>query len=52
MQPDEATRVILTKRIGACINGMRHKGLVESVGHSKLADDARGPLKLWRIKQD
>ena len=52
MQPDEATRVILTKRIGACINGMRHKGLVESVGHSKSEDDARGPLKLWRIKTD
>lgn len=50
MKPDEATRVILTKRIGACINTLKAKGLVESAGYSKSEDDLRGPLKLWRIK--
>jgi len=50
LQPDEATRIILRKRIGACITGLRQKGVIECVGMTSGDDDPRGPLKLWRIK--
>jgi hypothetical protein len=45
LDPDESTRVILTKRIGACITGLKRDGLVEFAGMD--AD-----YKTWRIKAD
>ncbi|MDP3740158.1 MAG: hypothetical protein Q8R02_22425 [Hyphomonadaceae bacterium] len=45
LKPDEATRVILTKRIGACISGLRKDGHIEYAGMD-------GEYKTWRVKPD
>ena len=42
LKPDESTRVILTKRTGATINSLKHKGVVEST-------DYRDGYKTWYI---
>jgi hypothetical protein len=48
LSADDATLVILRKRIGACIKSCVNQGLVECAG--KTADhDAWGPYKLWRL---
>jgi hypothetical protein len=44
LQPDEATFVILRKRIGACIQGVRNDGLIETAGGD-------GEYKLWRLSK-
>lgn len=45
---DDATLIILRKRIGACIKACVNQGLVESAGLS-THHDANGPYKLWKI---
>lgn len=46
--PDEATFVILRKRVGACLKTCEKQGLVIGAGQS--SDEApAGPLKLWKI---
>jgi len=42
LKPDESTRVILTKRSGATINALKHKGVVESPGY-------RDGYKTWKL---
>jgi len=42
LKPDESTRVILTKRTGATINALKHKGVVESTSY-------RDGYKTWRL---
>ena len=42
LKPDESTRVILTKRVGATINALKHKGIVESPFYKE-------GYKAWRI---
>lgn len=44
LSPDESTRVILRKRVGAAINQIRHDGIIEEV------DFIEG-RKRWRIKE-
>lgn len=43
LQPDESTRVILTKRIGACLTSLKRQGVIEQAGMD-------GEYKTWRIK--
>ncbi len=45
LQPDEATFVILRKRIGAAIQTAKQGGVVEEVGSD-------GEYKLWRLAQN
>ena len=40
LKPDESTRVILTKRIGACLTKMKNDGVIRHV-------DYKDGLKLW-----
>ncbi len=49
LAPDEATFVILRKRIGACLKTCEKQGLCEGAG---VVDDdgPTGPLKLWRVR--
>ena len=42
LKPDESTRVILTKRTGATINALKHKGIVET-------KDYRDSYKTWQL---
>jgi len=42
LKPDESTRAILTKRVGACLNGMKNSGVIEHCGYDEN-------LKLWRL---
>ena len=49
LKADDATLVILRKRIGACIKTCGNQGLVECVGQT-TDHDPNGPYKLWRIK--
>lgn len=42
LRADDATFVILRKRIGACLIAMRADGLAEDVGHD-------GEYKVWRL---
>lgn len=44
LQPDEATFVILRKRVGACIVTAKNNDLVEGVGQD-------GEYKLWVLKK-
>lgn len=44
LKPDESTRVILTKRTGATINALKHKGVVESTEY-------RDGYKTWRLAE-
>ena len=50
LEADEATCVILRKRIGACIKTCVNQGLVTSVGQTH-GHDANGPYKLWALKK-
>jgi hypothetical protein len=45
LKPDESTRVILTKRIGACLTGLKKDGVIEFAGMD-------GEYKTWRINPD
>jgi hypothetical protein len=45
LQPDESTRVLLTKRIGACITGLKRDALIEYAGMD-------GEYKSWRLAPD
>ena len=47
---DEATYTTLRKRIGACIKGCVHQGIIEDVGWMTDHDES-GPYKLWQIKR-
>lgn len=49
LQPDEATFVILRKRVGACLKTCEKDGLAEGAGQTEN-HDAWGPYKLWKIK--
>ena len=42
LKPDESTRVILTKRVGASLNVMKNSGVIEHCGYDEN-------LKLWRL---
>lgn len=42
LQPDEATFVILRKRVGACLQTCKTQGMIEEVGTD-------GEYKLWRL---
>jgi len=42
LRTDEATYVILRKRVGACLIALRNQGLVETVGED-------GGFKTWRL---
>lgn len=42
LEPDESTRVLLTKRVGACITSLKRKGLIEQAGMN-------GEYKAWRL---
>ncbi len=42
LAPDESTRVILRKRVGACIQTIKKDGVIEEVGSD-------GEYKLWKI---
>lgn len=42
LRTDEATYVILRKRVGACLIALRNQGLVETVGEA-------GGFKTWRL---
>ena len=42
LRPDDSTRVILRKRVGASINKMKNEGVIECCGHD-------GTSKLWRL---
>ena len=42
LRPDDSTRVILRKRVGAAINKMKNDGVIECSGHD-------GTSKLWRL---
>lgn len=44
LQPDESTRVILTKRVGACLNVLKNNGVVEHCGY-------KDNLKQWRLSE-
>ena len=48
LKPDEATFVILRKRVGACLKTCEKQGLCEGAGQS-TDDGPTGPLKLWRV---
>lgn len=48
LNADEATLVMIRKRIGACLKTCVEQGLVESVG-TTTDHDTNGPYKLWRI---
>jgi hypothetical protein len=48
LDADEATLVILRKRIGACIKSCVNQGLVECVGET-MDHGEYGPYKLWQI---
>lgn len=50
LKADDATLVILRKRIGACIKSCHGQNLVECVGET-TDHDAWGPYKLWKVKQ-
>lgn len=41
LQPDESTRVILTRRVGACINTLKNKSEIVEAGY-------REGYKLWK----
>ena len=47
---DEATYVILRKRIGACIKSCLNQGLIEDCGWTENHDE-NGPYKLWMLKR-
>jgi hypothetical protein len=42
LHPDDSTRNILTKRIGACLNKMKNDGVIEHCGYDEN-------LKLWKL---
>lgn len=42
LNPDEATKIILRRRVSACLTQIKHDGLIESVGND-------GSRKLWRL---
>ena len=44
LQPDESTRVILTKRVGACLTKMKANGEIVSPGYD-------AGLKLWELAE-
>ena len=44
MEPDRGTVMVLRKRIGVCLIGLRAEALVENVGYTD------GDLKLWRLR--
>lgn len=45
LQPDEATFVILRKRVGACLQTAKGQGMIEDAGTD-------GEYKLWRLKRE
>lgn len=45
LRTDEATYVILRKRVGACLIALRNQGLVETVGQE-------GEFKTWRLARN
>lgn len=49
LNADEATLVILRKRIGACLKTCHNQGLTEDCGLT-TDHDANGPYKLWKVR--
>ncbi len=47
---DEATYIILRKRVGACIQTCLKQGLIEDCGWTKNHGE-NGPYKLWALKK-
>jgi len=48
---DEATLVIIRKRVGACIKSCVNQGLIEDRDWTK-DHDQNGPYKLWALKRN
>jgi hypothetical protein len=50
LEANEATLVIIRKRIGACLKVCANQGLITDVGVT-TDHDANGPYKLWTLKR-
>jgi len=45
LEPDESTRILLTKRIGSCITSLKRQGLIRHHG-------MKGEYKAWELAKD